>query len=419
MSVAIDLPRFIINVSDDVLNDLRSRLKATRWSTDLNNETEHYGIGTDYMHSLVEYWADGFDWRAVERRLNEFVHHRVEIEGVPIHFVREPGKGPNPIPIVLSHGWPWTFWDWSKVIRPLADPAAFGSDPADAFDVIVPSLAGFGFSTPVSKGDMNFWKMSELWHSLMTRTLGYTKYAAGGSDYGALITNQLGHKYAASLYGIHLCKELPLTIFQSERPWDLTEGRMVPRNAWPELRESILLFQHTYASHVAAHMLDGQTITHGLNDSPAGMLAWLLQRWRHWSDRNGDFDEEFPRDHVLTNATIYWVNQAIGSSIRCYANANRYPWVPSHNRMPLVEAPAGFTFLLGDASPPGVTVESRVDFFMNGPMRSQFNVVYAKAFEKGGHFAPWENPDAVIEGVRDTFRELRRQPDGGSPERHH
>jgi pimeloyl-ACP methyl ester carboxylesterase len=408
MTDAATLPKFKIEISDEVLDDLRHRLKATRWSTDLNNDDEFYGVSTDYVRGLAEYWADGFDWRAVERKLNEFTHHRVEVDGVPVHFIREPGKGPNPVPIILSHGWPWTFWDWSKVIRPLTDPAAFGGDPADAFDVIVPSLPGFGFSTPVGKGDMNFWKMAELWQSLMTDTLGYSKYAASGSDYGALVTTQLGHKYANALYGIHLCKEMPLNIFQSERPWDLTVGRMVPPEASPELRDAILLYQRTYASHVAVHMLDGQTLTHGLNDSPVGMLAWVLQRWKHWSDKNGNFDEAYPRDHILTNATIYWINQAIGSSIRSYANANRYPWTPSHHRTPLVEAPAGFTFLLGDASPPGVTLETRVASFENGPMRPLYgDVVYAKAHEKGGHFAPWENPDAVIEGIRDTFRGLR------------
>lgn len=407
MSAAFAPPKFVIDVADDVLGDLRSRLNATRWPADLDNEDEFYGISTKYLRGLAEYWADGFDWRAAERRLNAFTHHRVEIDGVPVHFIREPGKGPNPVPIILSHGWPWTFWDWSKVIRPLADPAAFGGDPADAFDVIVPSLAGFGFSTPVGKGDMNFWKMAELWHSLMTETLGYEKYAAGGSDYGALVTSQLGHKHAGSLYGIHLSSEMPLNIFQGERPWDLTGGQMVPPDASAELRASILLFQRTYASHVAVHMLDSQTIAHGLNDSPAGMLAWILQRWKHWSDKNGNFEDVFPRDHILTNATIYWVNQAIGSSVRSYANANRYPWKPSHDRTPLVEAPAGFTFLLGDTAPPGVTLANRVESFANGPIGPLYNVVYAKAHEKGGHFAAWENPEAVIEGIRGTFRGLR------------
>jgi hypothetical protein len=137
------------------------------------------------------------------------------------------------------------------------------------------------------------------------------------------------------------------------------------------------------------------------------MLAWILKRWKNWSDKHGDFEEVFPRDHILTNATIYWVNQAIGSSIRAYSNANRYPWQPSHDRSPVVQAPTGFTFLAGDAYPPGVTAETRVEAFMNGPMAPLYNTVYAKAHAKGGHFSPWENPEAMIEGIRDTFRGLR------------
>jgi pimeloyl-ACP methyl ester carboxylesterase len=407
MSPLPKLAPFVINVPDETLADLRRRLGATRWSADLDNEDEYYGISTAYLKKLVDYWINEFDWRAAERRINSFANHRVEIDGVPIHFIREPGKGPRPIPLILSHGWPWTFWDWSKVIRPLADPASHGGDPADAFDVIVPSLAGFGFSTPVNRGDMNFWKMAELWHTLMTQTLGYEKYAAGGADYGALVTGQLGHKYARSLYGIHLGTDLPLNFFQSERPWDLTEGHMIPPDAPEQLRREILLFHRTYASHVAVHMLDAQTVTHGLNDSPVGMLAWLVQRWKKWSDKRGDFETGFPRDHLLTNATIYWVNQAIGSSIRSYTNANRYPWRPSHDRTPAVEAPAGFTFLSGDVYPPGTTVATRVQAFNDGPTRRWFNPVYTKAHAKGGHFMPWENPEATIDDIRATFRKLR------------
>lgn len=399
-----DLAPFVIDVPDEELQDLRRRLHATRWAADPDNDDESYGIGTRALKELAEYWADGFDWRAVERQMNTFRHHRVEIDGVPVHFIREPGKGPHPKPLILSHGWPWTFWDWSKVIRPLADPAAFGGDPADAFDVIVPSLAGFGFSTPLARGDMNFWKMAEIWHTLMTRTLGYARYAAAGSDYGALVSEQLGHKYAAQLHGIHLSSTIPLTIFQGERPWDLTDGQKVPPGTPPGLREEILLSQRTYASHVAVHILDGQTITHGLNDSPVGMLAWILQRWKHWSDKHADFDRVFPRDHILTNATIYWVNQAIGSSIRAYANANRYPWRPSHQHTPLVQAPTGLSFLLGDPGYPGARLDTFVEDFKKGPLAEMYNLVYAKAHARGGHFAAWENPDAMIEDIRQTFR---------------
>lgn len=398
---------FRIDVPAATLDDLRDRLKRTRWADDLDNEDEIYGLSTAYLRPLVEYWIEGFDWRAAEAEINKRPQFKTEIDGLPIHFIHEKGKGPAPIPLILSHGWPWTFWDWSKVIGPLTDPAAHGGNPADAFDVIVPSLPGFGFSTPLQRGDHNFWKMADAFHGLMTGTLGYDRYAAGGSDYGGLITAQLGHKYADSLYGISMCVEMPLDMFQSERPWDLTEGQLVPPGVSDELREDILLFQRYYASHVAVHMLDAQTLTHGLNDSPVGMLAWILQRWKHWSDKNGNFEAVFTRDHILTNATIYWVNEAIGSSIRAYKNVNRYPWRPSHDRQPAVEAPTGFTFLCGDPYPPGETLATRVDSFRKGALASQFNTVHAKAYGDGGHFAPWENPDAIIEGIRDAFRPQR------------
>ncbi|MCI2422968.1 epoxide hydrolase [Saccharopolyspora sp. K220] len=397
------LERFVIAVPDEDLADLQRRLKATRWAADPHNEDQVYGVSTAYLKDLVDYWINEFDWRAAERTINEFTHYRVEVDGVPVHFIREPGKGPAPIPLVLSHGWPWTFWFWSKVIRPLADPASYGGDPADAFDVIVPSLAGFGFSTPTA-GDMNHWKMAELWHRLMTDVLGHDKYAAGGSDYGALVTAQLGHKHAKDLYGIHLGVDLLPDMFNGETYWSLGE---VPNDVPDELRRELLSFYETYASHVTVHMLDAQTLTHGLNDSPAGMLAWILQRWRKWSDRNGVFEDIFDRDFILTNATIYWVTQSIGSSIRSYRNANRWPWQPSHDRTPAIEAAAGFTFLAGDHYPPGATLETRVALFENGPTRDWFNPIYIKAHQRGGHFVPWENPEAVIEDVRATFRKLR------------
>jgi pimeloyl-ACP methyl ester carboxylesterase len=402
------LEPFTINVPQGVLDDLRARLRATRFAPDLDNADEFYGLSTAYIKPLVEYWADGFDWRAAETELNTFHQHRIDIDGTPVHFLREPGKGPAPIPIILSHGWPWTFNDWSKIVRPLADPAAYGGDPADAFDVIVPSLPGFGFSTPVTKSDMNHWKIADIFHTLMTEVLGYEKYAAAGADYGSLISTQLGHKYASELYGIHLGQELIPPLLQGERYWDTTGGQPAPEDAPQQLRDDLDLFVHTYVSHVTVHMLDAQTLTLGLNDSPIGMLAWLLQRWKKWSDKNGNFEEVFPRDHILTAATIYWVNQAIGSSIRSYLNAKRYPWQPEHDRQPQIETPAGFTFLLGDVFPPGVrTPEERIAAFKNSPMGAWFNPVNIKVHQKGGHFGPWENPEAFITDIRDTFRALR------------
>ncbi|MFB7493442.1 epoxide hydrolase family protein [Streptomyces sp. NPDC056161] len=402
------LEPYKINVSQDVLDDLKDRLKRTRFFDDLDNEEEYYGISTAYLKPLVEYWADGFDWRAQEQRLNSFDQYKVEIDGAPVHFVHERGAGPNPIPLIVLPGWPWPGEFSYSLIGPLTDPAAHGGDPADSFDVIIPDLPGFAWSTPVGRGDLNYWKIADIMHSLMTEVLGHEKYAVAGSDYGALVTSALGHKYGDSIIGLHYGHDLPPGQFANERFWDLTDGARIPEDASPELRAGLANFVRTYASHVAVHMLDASTLSHGLNDSPVGMLAWLLQRWKKWSDKRGDFDANFPRDFILTQATTFWVTQSIGSSIRMYRNAARYPWVPSHDRQPVVEPPAGFTFLLGDAYPPGVTtVEDRIAHFENGPTRGSFNVVNVNAHMKGGHFVHYENPEAFTSDLRTTFRKLR------------
>jgi len=253
---------------------------------------------------------------------------------------------------------------------------------------------------------MNFWKIADLFHRLMTETLGNSRYAAGGSDMGALVTGQLGHKYEESLYGVYLARGLRLDFFSGERPWDVTGGRVVRKGVSPAIRRGILAYQHRFAAHVAVHVLDSETEAYGLTDSPVGMLAWILHRWRNWSESHGDVESVFPRDHILTNATIWWVTNSIRTSMRTYANAARYPWTPSHDRKPPVGTPVGMTFL-GYENPPGVTTEQRVEAFAKSPDAAWFNSVFLNAHEKGGHFAPFENPEAVVSDIRRTFRALR------------
>ncbi|MCD1260957.1 alpha/beta fold hydrolase [Paenibacillus athensensis] len=393
-----------IHVADEVLDDLRRRLAATRWPMDAGNEDGYYGVRRSYLQELVQYWLEVFDWRAAESKLNAYEHYRVDLDGVPVHFMRKAGVGPHPVPLILSHGWPWTFWHWSKVIDQLADPEAFGGAPEEAFDVIVPSLPGFGFSTPLqSRPDMNFWKIADLWHQLMTETLGYTRYAAGGCDVGALVTGQLGHKYSSELYGIHIGSGLKLSFFNGERAWDYAGGRPIPDGISDEVRADIVKFDRRFASHLAVHMLDPGTLAYGLNDSPVGMLAWLLERWAAWSDNHGDLESVFSKDELLTHATIFWANQAIESSIKIYANNNRYPWTPSHDRWPVVEAPTGLTFVAYE-NPPGVTTEQRVLQFLDSDRAPWYNHVHVAVHSRGGHFIPWEIPGLWVEDLRRTFR---------------
>jgi pimeloyl-ACP methyl ester carboxylesterase len=399
--------KFQISIPQTTIEDLKARLRNVRWPADIDENDDYYGTSLAYLKDLVAYWLNEFDWRAAEKKLNEWDNYRVTIDGSPIHFIRKDGTGPNRIPLIMSHGWPWSYREWTKVIGPLTDPAAHGGDPADAFDVIVPSLSGFAFSTPTNRPDMNFWKMAELWRKLMTGYFGYEKYAAAGSDYGALVTGQLGHKYADELYGIWLSHRIHLDIFQGDRPWDITGGGQIPDGLPDTLRSEVVNMQQRFASHVAVHILDNQNLAYGLADSPVGMLSWILRRWTKWSESNGDVESVFPREHLITNATIWWVTNSITSSIRSYVNASRYPWTPSHDRTPIIEAPAGITFL-GYENPPGVGTEDVVQRFLDNPREKPwYNPVYLKAHEHGGHFTAWENPGAVIEDIRATFRPLR------------
>jgi pimeloyl-ACP methyl ester carboxylesterase len=385
-----DLESKPIHVPDEVLTDLVRRLEATTWPWDNGNDDGFYGLRREVMQPLVEYWRDGYDWRKAEQAINAYEHYQVDVHGVPVHFMRKQGKGTTPL--ILLHGWPWTFWHWSKVVDPLAED----------FDVIVPSLPGFGFSTPLPQADLNFWRMADVFHALMTETLGYERYAVGGCDVGALVAGQLGHKYADELYGIHIGSGQKLTMFNGDRGWDLSGGVPIPEGLPPEIHQRILELEKRFAVHLAAHVLDPTTLSYGLADSPAGMLAWILQRWSKWS---AGLEDAFSKDELLTHAMIYWATGSIGSSIRTYANNNRYPWQPVHDRWPVVEAPTGLTFVSHE-NPPGVhTTDERVAHFLASDRAAWYNHVNLAAHDQGGHFIPWEIPDLWVEDLRRTFRD--------------
>jgi pimeloyl-ACP methyl ester carboxylesterase len=197
-----DLQPFTIEVPQAELDDLRNRLRRTRWPADPGNPEGRYGAPRDWMEDLVSYWAEIYDWRAVEAEMNAYDHYRVDLDGIPVHFLRIPGRGPDPMPLVLTHGWPWTFWDLHHVIGPLSDPAAHGGDPADSFDVIVPSLPGYGFSVPLRTTGVDIARIADLWVRLMHEVLGYDRFGAQGGDWGAAVTLRLGHAHADRLIGV-------------------------------------------------------------------------------------------------------------------------------------------------------------------------------------------------------------------------
>lgn len=394
--MTIEIADFTVSISEDMLDDVRSRLARTRYPDDLDNADWSYGTNAAWLRAMVEYWRTDYDWRSQERAINAFRHRRTEIAGVPIHFVHAKGVGPAPMPLILSHGWPWTFWDMHRIIGPLSDPATHGGDPADAFEVIVPSMPGFGFSTPLRQTGVNFANTADLWNRLMTEGLGFDRYAAHGGDWGSLTTAQLGHKYADHLHGIHLSTMAPLYLFNHERPWDVTAGTMVPAGLPEDERARMIAWQQRIASHVAVQVLDPQTLSYGLHDSPAALLAWLAERRRSWGDCRDGLDAAFDRDFMITTTMLYWVTESFVTSARFYAEAARNPWQPSHDRTPMVEAPTGISQFPHD----GTTG-------LGAGLDADFNVVQHREHDHGGHFAAYEAPEAIVTDIRDMFRAMR------------
>jgi pimeloyl-ACP methyl ester carboxylesterase len=386
---------FEIAIPEAKLADLRARLARVNFAPDFANDDWSYGTNGRYLRELVAYWRDGYDWRAQERAMNAWPHYRVTIDGIPIHFMHVRGRGPNPLPLVLTHGWPWTFWDFRHVLAPLSDPAAHGGDPADAFDLVVPSLPGFTFSTPLETPGINWWRTADLWVPLMRDVLGYERFAAHGGDWGTLVTMQLGHKYAKHLAGVHLVGAFPLPVFSGDRPWSLGDivSQLAPGS---DLREQAVAWERRFASHVCVHQLDPQTLAYAMHDSPVGLCAWILERRRAWSDCHGDVESRFGKDDLLTTMSLYWLTDSFASSLRFYAEAAANPWKPAHDRQPVIEAPTGLTLFDHDAAP------GPVDWTLE-----YYKRVYFKRHASGGHFAPAEEPGAVVEDVRETFRKVR------------
>jgi pimeloyl-ACP methyl ester carboxylesterase len=384
---------FRLDVSDAVLDDLRVRLMCTRWVEDFANAGWQYGTNTAYLQELAAYWVDIFDWRLQERAINAYPQFRTEIDGVPIHFIHVRGNtrdSEKPAkPLILSHGWPWTFWEYRKVISPLSDPGAHGGDPADAFDVVVPSLPGYGFSTPLRQTGIHFWRTSGLWVKLMDR-LGYQRFAAHGADWGALVTADLGHRYPERLMGIHVPMTLPLDLFTGGLPaaedYDACEAPMAAR------------LQNFFAGESAYSALQctkPQTIAAALNDSPVGLASWIIEKLRSWSDCHGDVETRFSKDDMLTTVMIYWISKSYGTSARYYYEAAHDPWTPVHNRMPVVEAPVGVSVLPEEiCSAPRRWLER------------YYNLKQLRHHPSGGHYAAWEEPEAIVSDLRDFFRRL-------------
>lgn len=363
---------FTTRFEASAVDELRARLRHTRWAPERIGADWALGVPGEELRRLVAYWADGFDFAAWEARLNRLPHYRVDIDGRTVHFIHRRGKGTRPLPLVLTHGWPWTFHDFAKVIGPLADPAAFGADPADAFDVIVPALPGYPPSSPPQQ-PTGFVETADLWRTLMTEVLGYPGFGAHGGDSGAFVTAELAHAHHDVLIGAHLT--FPALL-----------GAQVgdPRER-PDLQ-----------THFLTHLFEPQTLAWAMHDSPAGMLAWMLHRRRHWSDCDGEVSRRFSDDELLLATTLYWLSDTFASSVRFYADSFGRPWTPRHNRQPTLQAPTG------------IAVFPRELRQVSRELAAQHaNLVHWSEMPRGGHFAASEEPELLVEDLRAFFRPLR------------
>jgi len=380
------MPRpFTLRVPDETLADLRARLDRVRWPDEAPGAGWAHGTSLTYLKELVAYWRERYDWRAHERRLNGWRQFTAPVGGIDIHFVHEPGVGPAPLPLLLSHGWPGSIVEFERIIPMLTDPARFGGDPADAFTVVAPSLPGYTLSFQPGQPRFGVVEIADLFATLMTDVLGYRRFAAQGGDWGAFITSCLGAAYPDRLAGIHVNL--------------LAVRRDQAAPATPTVEEKAYLEElaHWMREETGYMQIQGtkpQTLAYALTDSPVGLAAWIVEKFRAWSDCGGDVERRFSKDVLLTNVMLYWVTGAIGSSFWPYYARAHSAW-PISERRPVRVPTAYASFPREILHPPRAWAE-RV-----------YDIRRWTAMPAGGHFAALEEPEALAADVRAFFRPLR------------
>lgn len=387
MEGPIPIEPFTIAVDEAVLSELRDRIKRTRWPDPSPAPPWEQGTDLDYLRGLLAHWADGFDWRAQERELNHWSHFRAAIEGIRIHFVHERARHGPGIPLILTHGWPSTFIELLPLIPLLTDPTAHGID-GPAFDLVLPSLPGYGFSERPAHTGVTYRFVAALWHRLM-RGLGYERYAAGGGDFGSGVATFMALDDPQPLIGLHLTNfELTPYLGRGSRPLSEAEQEYLERaKRWGQ----------TEGGYTAMQSTKPQTLGYALNDSPAGLAAWILEKWRSWSDCGGDLEARFSSDFLLSVVTLFWVTETIATSMRDYYDNRRWqgePRLGPDDRVRVPTAVAVFPHMfVPEAQPPREWADRLYDVRRWTKMPS------------GGHFAPAEEPELVARDIVGFFAE--------------
>lgn len=381
-----ELTDFEVFVPDAALADLRRRLRHTRWPDQLDHTTWEYGTDGAYLHELCEYWAEEFDWRKAEAGLNTWPQVVTTIDGQRIHAIHARSRHPGAIPLLLTHGWPGSVVEFLEVIGPLVDPPAHGRDAQDAFHVVCPSLPGFGWSGPTRERGWHIERVARAFDVLMSR-LGYDRYAAQGGDWGALLSARLGVLVPERLIGIHL----NMTLVTAPRDPDLSSLTAPERAKLATMREVV----RGDRGFVWLQGTKPQTLSYALADSPVGQCAWIVEKFRAWSDCGGDVESAFSRDALLANISTYWFTATAGSSARLYYESQLagVAGTPAD----FVSVPSGFAVYPKEmVQLPRAWVEAA------------YNVHYWSTPDRGGHFAAMEQPALFAADVQSFFRPLRR-----------
>ncbi|RAJ33097.1 epoxide hydrolase family protein [Pedobacter cryoconitis] len=370
---------FSINVPQQTLDDLKLRLALTRWPDELTGSGWNYGADLSYMKELANYWQHVFDWRKVETEINAYPNFTAEIDGHQIHFLHIKDKGKRSVPLIITHGWPGSFLEMMKLIPLLTEGANF------SFDLVIPSIPGFGFSDKMVHSGCNSEFVADLWHQLMLE-LGYKRYGAQGGDIGSGISTWLALKHPSNVIGLHLNY-----ISGSYKPY-LEDGE--------QLSEEVVAFQKTAAewsaregAYAYIHATKPLTAAYGLNDSPVGLCAWIIEKFNGWSDHNGNIENNFTKDELLANITLYWITQTIHSSMRIYNENSKKPLI--FKKGDYVNVPVGFAkFPKELPTPPRSYIEKG------------FNICHWTTMPAGGHFAAVEQPELLSEDIINFFSKL-------------
>jgi epoxide hydrolase len=379
---------FRLDVPDAELDDLRARLRRTRWPERETVDDWSQGVPLAYLQALCAYWADGYDWRATEARLNALAQFRTDVDGLGIHFIHVRSPHPAALPLVLTHGWPGSVVEFLDVVGPLADPAAHGGDPADAFHVVCPSLPGYGFSDRPDRPGWGVERIAAAWSTLMRR-LGYDRYGAQGGDWGTSVSASLAQQDPAAVAGVHLMP--PLAPPDPATFDDLTERE----------RDALAALDHAAeweSGYSKEHATRPQTIGYALVDSPAALCAWIVEKLWAWTDHDGDLERAVGRDRVLDNLMLYWLPRTGASAARLYWESIRQvdEWI-SGRGTDTVDVPAGCTVFPRELQRPS----------RRWAQRRFTDIRHWSEPDRGGHFAALEQPALFVDEVRAFFRLVR------------